>query len=69
MVLRVEVGEPYRELLGVAAERGSTPIVMGTHGVGMVERLFVGPTTERVVRRAECPVLAVRKSGKKETQP
>jgi nucleotide-binding universal stress UspA family protein len=66
---RVEVGETYREVLGVAAERGSTLIVMGMHGAGMVERLFVGSTTERVVRRAECPVLAVRKRGKQGTQP
>lgn len=66
---RVEVGEPYREILRVADERGSRLIVMGTHGAGVVERLFVGSTTERVVRRAGCPVLAVRKSGKKGTQP
>jgi nucleotide-binding universal stress UspA family protein len=66
---RVEMGEPYREILRVADERGSRLIVMGAHGAGVVERLFVGSTTERVVRQAECPVLAARTSGKKGPQP
>jgi nucleotide-binding universal stress UspA family protein len=62
---RVEVGEPYREILRVADERGSRLIVVGAHGAGVVERLFVGSTTERIVRQAQCPVLAVRQIEEK----
>ena len=36
-------------------------IVMGTHGLRGIERLMLGSVTERVLRRARCPVLAVRK--------
>ncbi len=35
-------------------------IVMGVRGQGLVEKLFVGSTTDRVIREAHCPVLSVR---------
>ena len=34
-------------------------VVMGTHGRRGVQRVAVGSTTERVMRRADCPVFAV----------
>ena len=34
-------------------------IVMGTHGRGGIERLMLGSVTEKVLRKAECPVLTV----------
>jgi hypothetical protein len=30
------------------------------HGHGVIERVFVGSTTQHVVRRTSCPVLVVR---------
>jgi nucleotide-binding universal stress UspA family protein len=35
-------------------------IVLGTRGVGLVESLLVGSTTDRVMHRAPCPVLSVK---------
>lgn len=35
-------------------------IVLGVRGHGLVENLLVGSTTDRVARRAPCPVLSVR---------
>jgi len=35
-------------------------IVMGTHGRRGLDHLLLGSVTERVLRRARCPVLAVR---------
>ncbi len=35
-------------------------IVMATHGRSGVQRLVLGSVTEKVVRAAACPVLAVR---------
>ena len=35
-------------------------IVMGTHGRGAIDRLFLGSVAERVMRIAPCPVLTVR---------
>jgi nucleotide-binding universal stress UspA family protein len=57
---RVEAGAPYREILRVAAERRAGLIVIGAHGRGGVERMFVGSTAQHVVRQAVCPVLTVR---------
>ena len=35
-------------------------IVMATHGRGGVSRFLLGSVTEQVIRRAPCPVLAIR---------
>jgi nucleotide-binding universal stress UspA family protein len=34
-------------------------IVLGTHGRGGVDRLVLGSVTEKVLRKATCPVLTV----------
>ncbi len=36
-------------------------IVLGTHGRGGLEHLFLGSVAARIVRKANCPVLTVRK--------
>lgn len=56
----VEEGQPYREILRVADERDAGLIVIGAHGRGVVERVFIGSTAQHVVRQAVCPVLTVR---------
>ncbi len=53
----VVTGEPYKEILKAAA--GADIIVMGTFGKAHLDRLLFGSTTERVMRRARCPVLVV----------
>jgi nucleotide-binding universal stress UspA family protein len=57
---RVEVGDPYREILRVADEEHAGLIVLGAHGQTVIERMFVGSTAQHVVRHAACPVLTVR---------
>lgn len=53
------VGEPYKEILKSAKGSGMDLVVMGTFGRTRVDRLLFGSTTERVMRRAECPVLVI----------
>ena len=48
-------------ILSLAEKQGVSLIVMGTHGLRGIDRLMMGSVTERVLRRAKCPVLAVRK--------
>ncbi len=48
-------------ILSMAEARAVNLIVMGTHGLRGIDRLMLGSVTERVLRRARCPVLAVRK--------
>ena len=54
----VAVGKPADEILRVARARHCDLIVMGTHGLTGMRKLFFGSTTERVLRETEVPVLA-----------
>ena len=56
----VKIGVPWEEIVRVAADERADMIVMGTHGRTGLDRLLLGSVTERVVRRAPCPVLTVR---------
>ena len=53
-------GKPSVEIIRFAAENQVDMIVLGTHGKGVLDQALFGSTTERVVRRAPCPVLTVR---------
>ncbi len=48
-------------ILSLAEAQAADLIVMGTHGLRGVDRLMLGSVTETILRRARCPVLAVRK--------
>lgn len=60
---RVEIGTPYQRILAVAEETEVDLIVMNIHGIGLWERAVMGATAERVLRAAECPVLAIPPSA------
>ena len=53
-------GPPHEELIKYALVQDVDLIVMGVRGRSLVENLFVGSTTGRVVREAPCPVLSVK---------
>ena len=55
-------GKPSLEIMRVAREETIDMIVLGTHGKGVLDQALFGSTTERVVRKAPCPVLTVRVS-------
>ncbi len=54
------IGQSHEELISYAELNEIDLIVLGVRGHGLVEKLFVGSTTDRVVRQAKCPVLCVR---------
>ncbi len=58
--LKVVTGTPHLEVVRLAKECGADMIVMATHGRGFISHAILGSTTERVIRHAPCPVLAVR---------
>ena len=58
--VEVEHGEPADTIVHKAQELGADLIVMGTHGRTGLAHIFLGSVAEKVVRRAPCPVLAVR---------
>lgn len=54
------VGTPFLMIIETGEKLNADLIVMGTHGRKGVERVIVGSTAERVVRRSKIPVLTVR---------
>jgi nucleotide-binding universal stress UspA family protein len=58
-VLVEEAPAVLGEILAQAARLEADLIVMGTHGRGGVDRMLFGSVTEKVLRKAACPVLAV----------
>jgi nucleotide-binding universal stress UspA family protein len=56
---RILEGQPYEELGRYAKTEDVDMIVLGVRGHGLVKTLFLGSTTDRVVRQAPCPVLSV----------
>jgi universal stress protein A len=57
--LEIEIGTPYKKIVEKAKQEAVDMIVMSTHGRTGVMHMLIGSVTERVVRRAPCPVLAV----------
>ena len=55
----VREGSPAVEILHYAAEHDADLIVIGTHGRTGFERFMLGSVTEKVLRKARCPVLSV----------
>lgn len=53
-------GKPSAEIVRFAEDEKVDLIVLGTHGKGMLDHALFGSTTERVIRRAPCPVLSCR---------
>ena len=52
-------GPIVQQILHQAKTGHADLIVMGTHGLGGFERLVLGSVTEKVLRKADCPVLTV----------
>jgi universal stress protein A len=57
----VRFGRPADAILDTASRIDADMIVMTTHGRTGLGRFFLGSTAERVMRRARCPVLSVRR--------
>lgn len=56
---RIALGKASERILDTARTERADVIVMGVRGRGAIDLLAFGSTTNEVVRRATCPVLAV----------
>lgn len=56
----VEVGHPADSILAVAKRLDVNQIIMGSRGLSPLKELLLGSVSERVVRRAHCPVTITR---------
>jgi nucleotide-binding universal stress UspA family protein len=57
--LMIHQGGAPKGILSIAQKENIELIVMGTHGRGGFDRLVLGSSTDRVIRKAACPVLVV----------
>lgn len=59
----VVLGRPFSEIIRYARESNIELIVLCTHGRSGLQHALLGSVTEKVVRKAPCPVLTVRHPG------
>ena len=57
--LHTAEGNPASEIIRHASELHADLVVMGTHGRGGFDRFALGSVTEKVLRKAPCPVLTL----------
>jgi nucleotide-binding universal stress UspA family protein len=55
----VVVGRPSPALVATAERLHADLLVLGTHGLSGVKKIFFGSTTDAILRRATLPVLAI----------
>jgi glycine betaine transporter len=55
-------GVPFVEIIKAAKDHTIDLIVMGTHGRTGISHAIIGSVAEKVVRKAPCPVLTVRRT-------
>jgi nucleotide-binding universal stress UspA family protein len=53
-------GDPAREIVALARDRGVDTIVMGSRGLGDVQGLLLGSVSHKVVQSAPCTCIIVR---------
>ncbi len=58
--IRIETGVPHEEILRVTDEEKVDLIAMGKRGLGLKDRILLGSNTNKILRAAKVPVLAVR---------
>ncbi|HKQ33085.1 MAG TPA: universal stress protein, partial [Thermodesulfobacteriota bacterium] len=59
----VSIGDPSEEIVKLARRKKADLIALGVRGLGLIDRVLVGSTTLKVLRRSSIPVLSVRKRG------
>lgn len=58
-LVAADTGNVAATLIELAAERSASAILIGSRGHGALKRLFLGSTSEALLRHARCPLLIV----------
>jgi len=59
----LEMGKPDKEIVRLSEDLGVGTIVIGSRGLGAINRALMGGVSESVIRHAHCPVFVVRGNG------
>ena len=65
----VEVGPVTEKLVDHAQASGADLLVLTTHGRGPLQRAWLGSVADSLLRRAPCPVLAIRPKEGERAEP
>jgi nucleotide-binding universal stress UspA family protein len=60
----VYTGSAREQIIEFAKSYNMDLIIMGAHGAGESDKIFIGSTAQQVIRNAPCPVLSVKKNYK-----
>ncbi|MBN2541869.1 universal stress protein [bacterium] len=60
VVQRIVYGIPFEVIINEAESEKVSCIVIGSHGKSLVTEMLLGSTSEKVVRKAKCPVFVVK---------
>ena len=58
----IKIGSPFNHIYDAIEDDGVDFVVMGTKGASGLSEVLIGSNTEKVVRRAKCPVLTVKEA-------
>lgn len=64
LVIAMRIGEAGQKILEYAAAEDVDLVIVGRQGAGKVGKILFGNVSERVVRKAPCPVLVIPPAGK-----
>jgi len=59
LVIAMRIGEAGQQILEYAQEQDMDLLIVGRQGAGAMGKILFGNITERVVRKANCPVLVI----------
>ena len=64
---KIQLGNPFNTIIDQVTEENVSLIVVGTEGAEGLNQFFVGSNSERIVRKASCPVITIQ--NKSELEP
>ncbi len=59
LVIAMRIGEAGQQILEYAEEQDMDLVIVGRQGAGAMGKILFGNITDRVVRKASCPVLVI----------
>jgi len=59
LVIAMRIGEAGQQILEYAQEQDMDLVIVGRQGAGAMGKILFGNITDRVVRKANCPVLVI----------
>lgn len=57
---QLKYGHPFQKINELITEEKVNWIIMGSNGTSGIKEVFLGSLTERVIRHADCPVIAIK---------